>query len=118
MKVTVYKRKYINEDDGLKVFIDALLATRMKYLVSDLVYEGVPKEDIGKAVKHAMAIMEATGMVLEEHFKPVYTQLKGTVFKDFKMTQKGWFLVLLNLPPGSKFANRIQLSFCEILEGI
>ncbi|KZS40185.1 hypothetical protein AWE51_25130 [Aquimarina aggregata] len=117
MKVVVYQKKYKYKSSGLTDFLDVLFVSRMRYLASDLVYEGVPKEDIIKAVKDAMAIMDNSGIILEEHFRPVYTQLKGSLFKDFRMTQKGWFLVLLNLPPGSEFAHKIQLSFCEMLEG-
>lgn len=117
MKVTVYHKKYGHNGNGLRDFLDVLLVSRMKYLASDLVYEGVPKEDIVQSVKDAMAVLDSANIKIEEHFRPVYTHIKGTLFKDFKMTQRGWYLVLLNLPPGSQFAHRIHISICEMLEG-
>ena len=117
MKVTVYQKKYKHIGNGLKDFLDVLMMSRMKYLASDLVYEGVSKEDIIQSVKDAMTILDSANIKIEEHFMPVYTYIKGTLFKDFKMSQRGWFLVLLNLPPGSEFAYKIHFSICEVLEG-
>lgn len=116
MKITVYQNDYGYRSNGLRDFLDVLIGSRMKYLASDLLYESVPKEDIVQAVKDAMAVMDGSGMDVKEHFRPVYTQLKGTLFKDFKMSQKGWFLVLLNLPPGSAFSKRMQLHISDFLE--
>jgi len=117
MKITVYHRNNKYRGRGINEFMDIFLMSRMKYLASDLVYEGVPKEDIVRAVKEAMGVLDGFGIEVNEHFRPVYTQLRGTLFKDFKMTQKGWFMVLLNLPPKSDFGKRMQLHISEFLEG-
>ncbi|MBG47859.1 hypothetical protein [Flagellimonas sp. SN16] len=117
MKITVYHKNYEYGGRGINDFLDVFLMSRMKYLASDLVYEGVPKDDIVHAVKEAMAVLDRSGIKVKEHFRPVYTQLKGTLFKDFRMTQKGWFVVLLNLPPRSDFGRRMQLHISNFLEG-
>ena len=71
----------------------------MKYLASDLLKEGLAPLAIEKAFTRALKIARSSGLEVEKHFLPVYSQLNDTIIKDCKLSKLGYAMVLLNADP-------------------
>lgn len=116
MKVTVYKHNYNTNNKAIDHFLEMLYAFQMNYLASDLLKKGVSKDDISQAVREAIEVMKMANMNINQHFIPVYTQINGFIFKDFKLSHKAFKIVMLNLPPNNIFVSKLQIRISDLLE--
>lgn len=96
MNVVTYQQES-NLHMSLSNFLDLLFASKMKFLSSDLLYEGMSIIEIQSAVKKAMVVCKMAKLELRKHFLPVYTEIEGTLIKDCKLSRMGYGLVLLNI---------------------
>ncbi|MFC7444913.1 hypothetical protein C7H62_0547 [Mesoflavibacter sp. HG96] len=116
MKVTIYKHNYNSNSETLNHFLEMVYASQMNYLASDLLKKGISKDDISQAVKEAIEVMKMANMNINQHFIPVYTQINGFLFKDFKLSHQAFKLVLQNLPPKNMFVSKLQIRLIDLLE--
>lgn len=95
MDVIVYHNAY-DANDSLEQFLDVLFYQEMHYLASDLLDKGLSPDDINQAINRAMLAAKTAGVELRQHFIPIYTDIKGSLVKDCKMSKLGYGLLLLN----------------------
>jgi len=107
-KVIIFKEEY----DSIRTiddFMDFYYSLNMKYLASDLLKEGLTPLAIERAFIRATKIARSSGLEVEKHFLPVYSQLYKTIIKDCKLSKLGYALVLLNADPDSPVVGKWQL---------
>jgi hypothetical protein len=83
-------------EDSLTNFRNLYFNGQMKYFASDLLQEGLSPTAIRDAVQKAIRICNISDLEVRAHFQPVYTEMKGTIIKDCKLSQLGYGLVMLN----------------------
>ena len=116
MKVTIYKHNYNSNSETLNHFLEMVYASQMNYLARYDLKKGISKDDISQAVKEAIEVMKMANMNINQHFIPVYTQINGFLFKDFKLSHQAFKLVLQNLPPKNMFVSKLQIRLIDLLE--
>ncbi len=108
MEIIIHQTDYETES-YLDNFLDLLFISQMKYLASDLLEEGLSPRDIRSAVKRAITIGRTSGLEIRQHFAPVYTEIKGELINDCKVSKLGYAMILLNARPDSTVASEWQM---------
>jgi len=98
MDIVVYKKEY-KLADSIDNFLDFYYGIHMTYLASDLLKEGLSPKQISDAVFKAIKVGKSSGLVIREHFMPLFTRLGSDVISDCKLSKMGYGLVLLNANP-------------------
>lgn len=98
MAIIIYHETY-DAEESLDNFIDQFHNSQMKYFASDLLEAGLSPLDIQEALKRAMTIGRTSGLEIRQHFSPVYTQSKGQIIKDCKLSKLGYAMILMNARP-------------------
>ena len=68
----------------------------MKYLASDLLEKGLSPKQITKAILKAIKVGKSSGIKVEKHFMPVFTQLNSNIISDCRLSKLAYGLLLLN----------------------
>lgn len=108
MEVILYQNKY-NTNESIESFIDLLYCSKMNYLASDLLHVGLSSSDIQDAINRALIVSINSDVKIRKHFAPMYTQVDGQVFRDCKLSEVGYSLVLLNARPDLKATGKWQM---------
>lgn len=107
-QLIIYKREY-DSIGAIDNFMSFYYSLNMKYLASDLLKQGLTPFVIERAFTRAIKIARSSGLELEKHFLPVYSQLKGTIVRDCKLSKLGYAMVLLNADPNYTAVGKWQL---------
>ena len=95
MNVVIFQAN--NEaQNALTDFRDLYFNSQMKYFASDLLREGLSPIAIRDAVQKAIRICNTSNLEVREHFQLIYTEMKGTIIRDCKLSELGYGLVMLN----------------------
>ena len=97
MKITRY-RLFQERHQAPAEWLDAWQYYHKRSLASDLLDEGLTPGEISIAVKKAIEVCCTMEIPVEQHFVPVYTTFNGDLFKDFRLSEFGFALTLLNAP--------------------
>lgn len=111
-EVILFQTRY-DATESLDQFLEVLFYRGMKYLASDLLEKGLSPEDIQEAVKRAMLVAKTAGLDLRQHFKVIYTQFRGGLMKDCKLSRLGYVMVVLNARADHALAANLQLQLLE-----
>jgi hypothetical protein len=95
MKLQIYSKEY-DRADSINNFISFYYNLRMNFLASDLLGKGLSPEQITDAIIKAIKVGESSGIEVQKHFMPVFTQRNGEIISDCKLSQLGYGLLLLN----------------------
>lgn len=95
MEVIIYREEYKNVD-SIDNFIKFYNYINMKYLASDLLKRGLSPKQIADAILKAIKVGKSSGLEIEKHFMPVFTQFDSEIISDCKVSQLGYGLLLLN----------------------
>ncbi|WP_136481560.1 hypothetical protein [Cognatitamlana onchidii] len=98
---------------GIDYYLKSYYFSKMPYTASELLDKGVPSKDIINAVKEAIRVMVLLDVDTEKHVSKFYSQYKGLLFKDCKLSELAYALVLLNLNNETMYAANIQLTIAE-----
>ena len=109
MELIIYQETY-DAEESLDNFLDLFYSSQMKYFASDLLEAGLSPLDIREALKRAMTIGRTSGLEIRQHFAPVYTQSKGQIFKDCKLSKLGYAMILMNARPDKKVVSDWQIN--------
>ncbi len=116
MKIVIFQEEERLEE-SLSSFQDLFYSRQMRYLASDLLQEGLSPKEIKDAVQRAMTSCQTAEIELRKHFSPVYTQIKGTLVNDCKLSRLGYGLVLLNadvsIPVAAQWQVKILSEFLK-----
>ncbi|MBT8219830.1 MAG: hypothetical protein KJP00_08395 [Bacteroidia bacterium] len=107
-ELLIYRKKY-DPIESIEDFVDMYYASEMQYLASDLLDNGLSPIHIREAVRSAMTACRNAGKEVRRHFSPVYTEQRGTVINDCKLSKTGYGLVLMNADPEVPFVANWQL---------
>lgn len=108
MNIVIFQQED-NLAESLGNFRDMFFSSRMKYLASDLLQEGLSPAEIRKSVQKAMTTCRTAELEIRQHFVPVYTQVDGMLVNDCKLSRLGYGLVLLNAEVNNPIAARWQI---------
>ncbi len=95
MAIIIYHESYPTSD-SMEQFFDMYNASKMTYLASDLLKNGVSGEEISKALVRAFKAGETAGLDIREHFLPICTQGAEGLFNDCKLSKVGFGLLVIN----------------------
>lgn len=107
MNISIYASH--TEEAGFDQFLNQLYLTKMNYLASDLLREGLSPQDLVDAVRRAIMVCRNAGQTPREHFHPVYTTVNGALVRDCKLSRTGLFLVMMNANPEVPAVARWQM---------
>lgn len=108
MNIVIYRQSIRNEI--IEQFWEALRDVELKYLASDLNNYGLDYAgDIEDGVQRAIRICKAADIPIRPNFKPVYVSWDGHLVCDWRLSELGRKLVVLNANPSSPVVARLQL---------
>ena len=108
MAIVTYYKTNINEqpfEDFEKLFY----GSRMQHLASDLLSNGLTSQEITEALNRAMTCLRLNDIQLRKHLIPIYTSINGEVFKDCKMSDFGYAMLIINANPCNVVIAQLQL---------
>ena len=112
MEVVIYNDEYYNVD-VIDNFINFYNNIHLKYLASDLLERGLSAKQISEAMLKAIKVGKSSGLSMEKHFSPVFTQINNEIISDCKLSQLGYGLVLLNADVELSAVSNWQVSLLE-----
>ena len=95
MEIIIFEKEY-SAADSIAHFMDFYHSLRMKYLASDLLEKGLSPKQINHAVIKAISIGKSSGIIIDQHFRPVFSGIDQEIISDCKLSQLGYGLVLMN----------------------
>lgn len=112
MEIAVYNYTFRNE--VLQRLQESIMDRELHYFASELTELGVMEnDDMLQAINRAMQICRTNGIPVRAHFKSIYLSRGGQLFADWRLSDLGRKLVLLNGNPLNPVIARLQL---EILK--
>ncbi|PHN06202.1 hypothetical protein [Flavilitoribacter nigricans] len=111
-EVVLFHTHY-DANDSFDQFLDVLFYREMKYFASDLLEKGLSPDEIQQAVSRAMLVGKTAGLNLRQHFTIVYTQYRGGLMKDCKLSKLGYAMVLLNASASSPMVANWQMQVLD-----
>lgn len=110
--VILFRESY-DTNESFDQFLDVLFYREMQYFAGDLLEKGLGPQEIQQAVNRAMLAAETVGLEVRRHFIPVYTQFRGALMKDCKLSRLGYGMVLLNADVSNPIVANWQLQVVE-----
>ena len=108
MELLIYQNKY-SQADAIENFLDFYYNLQLAYLASDLLEEGLSPKQISDAVLKAIKAGKSAGLEIEQHFRPVFTDLKREIINDCKLSKLAYGLVWLNAEADSSTVAQWQI---------
>lgn len=115
--IILYEPEY-ESFESIDNFLDGYFSTRMPHLASSLLEKGLSPRDIVVAVRKAVNVCRTAGIDPRRHFYPVYTQYRGQLVRDCKLSTFGYGLVLLNGPEGQPVVAEFQARLVKGFMGV
>ena len=82
MELTVFIKDF-RPVDNIARFMDFYYSLHMTYLASDLLEHGLSPKQISDAVIKAISIGKASGLELNQHFRPVFSGIERQIINAF-----------------------------------
>ena len=112
MEMTVFINDF-RPVDSIAHFMDFYYSLRMKYLASDLLDQGLSPQQISDAVIKAINIGKASGLVLNQHFKPIFSGIEREIINDCKLSHLAYGLVMINADVELSVVGDFQVSLLQ-----
>lgn len=112
MEMTVFINDF-RPVDSIARFMDFYYSMQMKYLASDLLQQGLSPKQISDAVIKAINIGKATGLELNQHFKPVFSGIEREIVNDCKLSHLAYGLVMINADVELSVVGDFQVSLLQ-----
>jgi hypothetical protein len=112
MEVILYREEYKNVD-SIDSFLRFYYNINMKYLASDLLERGLSPKQITEAILKAIKVGKSSGLKMEKHFLPVFTQVNSEIISDCKLSQLAYGLLLLNADVDLAVVGEWQVNLLE-----
>lgn len=106
MKLTIHS---YHMHETLKQFQSTMNERNLHYLASEYLDRHMMDYiEIQSAVKRAMMVCKTLHLPIESHFKPLNVSRSGQVFCDWKLSDLGRKLVLINGNPANPLVAKLQ----------
>ena len=109
MAIVAYYNTSIN-DQPFEDFDKLFYGSQMQHLASDLLSNGLSSFEITEALNRAMTCLRLNNIQLKKHLIPIYTSINGEVFKDCKMSDFGYAMLIINADPSNIVIAELQLN--------
>lgn len=114
MNITIYRDN--SRNNGVQSFIESILDLDLKYLASDLTNYGFnQKTELTEAVQRAIAICGTAEISVRRNFKPVFVYGDGQLARDWRISEFGRKLIILNADPSNPIVAKFQLQMIETM---
>jgi hypothetical protein len=114
MNIIVYKENY--QAESLFDFEEFIFSAGLNHLASELFMYGLDDpSEMESALKRAMQACRALNIPVKRNFRPVYSYKNGEIIRDWKLSDFGKKLVLLNGDPNNPFVARMQVELIHNL---
>lgn len=107
----------INQPENIYIeeFLQSVNELNFRFYVSEiqqmLGYTSLAEMD--EAVRRAMNVCRGQRLPLQEHFKPVYRCEEKKVILDWRLSEFGYCLVLVNSDPAHPAVGHFQISLLQ-----
>lgn len=112
MDLLIYRNTY-DSADVINDFQDIYNYIHLNYLASDLLKKGLTPHQITDAVLKAIKIGKSSGIEIQKHFRPVFTDMNRKIINDCKLSKLAYGLVLLNANPELASVGNWQIQILE-----
>lgn len=112
MSIIYYRDNSSNE--VIQQFLESVLDLELKYLASDLTdYGFCLSNELTEAVDRAICICRTAEISIRENFKPVYIFGDGQLICDWRISEFGQKLIILNANPSNPLVASFQLQMIQ-----
>lgn len=112
MELLIYNNKYYNTST-INDFRDIYNFIHLSHLASELLEKGLSPQQVTDAVLRAIKIGRSSGIEIQKHFRPVFTDLNRKIINDCKLSELAYGLVLLNANPEISSVGKWQIQVLE-----
>jgi hypothetical protein len=104
--------------DYLDEFEEMLHDLEFTYNTTHLAMAGLPAAEIDMALRDAMKVCRMNGVHPSEHFRSIYIfdEKDGDTYCDWRMTDRGFALVIMNAPHTNKAIARWQWELSGVVQ--
>ena len=93
---------------------ESVLDRNLKYLASELSGYGIESgHELKQAVERAMQVCQSAELSVRSNFKAIYVCIEGQLYKDWRLSELGRNLILLNASPANPYVARLQLELLK-----
>lgn len=112
MNITFYRDD--SSKEILQEFLESVLDLDLKYLASDLTGYGFTlSNDLTEAVERAICVCRTAEISVRENFKPIYIFGDGQIICDWRISDLGQKLIILNANPCNPLVANYQLQMIK-----
>lgn len=103
------------ENAYFEEFLRGLHDRKLRYYASDIqeTLGMLTVRQLKDSIGRAMDVLRAQQLPVDEHFKPIYRCEEKSVILDWKLSELGYCLVLLNGHPSHPAVARMQLDLIK-----
>lgn len=115
--IPVLKPYFEQEQIMLRDFLEALHSRSLRYCASDLMQTThLSAASIEPALHRAIRACSSLGIAPHDHFKKFYRMQKEGVSTDWKLSNMGLKLTILNIDPVNPLIARLQIYLLEKMQ--
>jgi hypothetical protein len=108
VQMILYREK--NSETAEEEFLDFLQDVRLSHLASDMfVYGFNDSEELAAAVERAINVCRTLQISVRQNFKPVYIYRDSGIIKDWRLSDLGRKLVILNGDCKNPYVAQLQI---------
>ncbi|MDH3652247.1 MAG: hypothetical protein OEQ53_21340 [Saprospiraceae bacterium] len=112
MKMILYQDRY-DLDQSIQDFLDVYFRQRMEYFASDLFEVGLSPAEISTALQQALLAAKSAGLNVRQHFHKQYSDYRGALVSDCRLSRLGYGLLLLNANVSKRAVAKWQVKVLE-----
>lgn len=103
------------ENPFFEEFLQGLHNRNLHFYASDVqqLLNMMDFSQLEEPIRRAMEVCRREGVPLEEHFKPIYRCQESNTLRDWKLSDLGYCLVILNCNPAHPTVARMQLALVQ-----
>ena len=111
---SIVEYSYTTIPEVIKNFEDILVTRKLTHLASEMAMFGIDDAgEIKKAIEKAVTVCRMAGVPVAENFKPVYFCKNGKVFRDWRLSDFAFKLVIINTDIKYKVVSMTQVGLVK-----
>jgi hypothetical protein len=101
--------------DFLNLYRDLYYNSKLTFLASDLLKEGLTMEDLNSSIQKAIRVCKNAGIKIEKHFLLINTTKNNVSVNDCKLSAFSYGLVILNADINNEVTSNLQVQLMQYL---
>lgn len=112
VNVVLYQER--NMESAEEEWMDLLLDLQFTHLASELFVYGFNTEELSEAIERSLNVCRTMGIPVRQNFKPVYIYRDTAIIKDWRLSDLGRKLVILNGNGKNPYVAKLQIQLLNL----